>query len=59
VVAEDNEEIKKTGDGEAVKDIDEKEPHGRTRCLRRSKEEAINEESVCGPFPQNAINPSP
>jgi hypothetical protein len=59
VVAEDNKNVKETGDGKTVKDIDEKELHGRTRCLRRSKEEAINEESVCGPFPQNAINPSP
>jgi len=30
VVAEDNKEIKKTGDGKAVKDIDERELHGRT-----------------------------
>jgi hypothetical protein len=55
VFAEDNKEVKKTGDGKAVKDIDEKKLHGRTSCLRRSKEEAINEESVSGPFPQNAI----
>ena len=61
MVAEDNKEVKKTGDGEGVKDIDEKELHGRTSCLRRSKEEGINEESVCGPFRQNAaaINRSP
>jgi hypothetical protein len=57
VVADGNKEVKKTGDGKAVKDIDEKELHGRTSHLRRSKEEAINEEPVCGPFPQNAIDP--
>jgi hypothetical protein len=52
VVAEDNEEVKKRGDSKAVKDIDEKDLHDRTTggCLRRSKEEAINEESVCGPL---------
>jgi hypothetical protein len=59
VVAEDQKEVKKRGDGKAVKEIDEKELHGRTSCLRRSKEEALNEESVCGPFPQNARNSSP
>ena len=58
MVADDNKEVKETGDGKAVKDIDEKELHGRTSYLRRSKGEAINEESVCGPIPQNAINPS-
>jgi hypothetical protein len=57
VVTEDKKEVKKRGDGKAVKEIDEKELHGRTSCLRRSKEEAINEESVRGRFPQNAINP--
>ena len=51
MVAEDKKEVKETGDGKAVKDIDEKELHGRTSYLRRSKGEAINEESVCGPFP--------
>jgi hypothetical protein len=59
VVTEDNKEVKKTGDGKALKDIDEKELHGRTSWLRRSKKEAVNEESVCGPFPPIAINPSP
>jgi hypothetical protein len=50
VVAEDNEEVKKTGDGKAVKDIDGKEPHhGGTICLQRSKEEVINEESRVWP----------
>ena len=56
MVAHGNKEIKKTEDGKAVKDIDEKELHGRTSYLRRSKEEPINEEPVCGPS-QNAINP--
>jgi hypothetical protein len=59
VVAEDKKEVKKRGDSKAVKDIHEKELHGRTSCLKRSKEGAINEESVCGPFPQNAINTPP
>jgi len=61
VVTEDNKEENKTGDSKAVKDIDDEELHGGTSCLRRSKEEAINEESapVCGPFPQYAINPPP
>ena len=60
MVAEDNKEVKETGDSKTVKEIDEKELHGRVGWLRRSKEEAINEvyESVCGPFPQNAIDPS-
>jgi hypothetical protein len=57
VVTEDNKEVKKKGSDKAVKDIDEKELHGRTSCLRRSKEEAINERT--GPFPQNAVDPSP
>jgi hypothetical protein len=51
VVAEDKEEVKKRGDGKTVEDIDEKELHGKTSCLQRSKEGAINERSVCGPFP--------
>jgi hypothetical protein len=59
VVAKDKKEVKKRGDGKAVKNIDEKELHGRTSCLRRSKEEAINERSVCGAFPHNAIDSSP
>jgi len=59
VVAEDNKEVKKTGDGKAVDDIDKKELHGRTSYLQRSKEGAINDESVCGPFRKNAINPAP
>jgi hypothetical protein len=59
VVAEDKKEVKKRGDGKVVKEIDEKGLHGGASCLRRSKEEAINEESMCGPFPQNAINTSP
>ena len=45
MVAEDNKEVKKTGDG---KDVD-KEMHGRTDHLRRSKEEGINEQSMNGP----------
>ena len=57
MVAEDNKDVKKTGDGEAVKDIDEKEPHGKTSYLW-SKEGVINEGSACGPFPQNAIDTS-
>jgi hypothetical protein len=56
VVAEDNKEVKKRGDSKAVKDIDEKDLHGRTSCLRRSKEEAINKESVCGPL--QALGPA-
>jgi len=45
VVAEGNKEVKETGNGKAVKDIDEPErkPHGRTGWLRRSKEEVTNE----------------
>jgi hypothetical protein len=39
VVAEDNKEVKKTGDGKTDKDIDEKVLHGRTGCLQSSKEE--------------------
>jgi hypothetical protein len=38
VVSECNKEVKKRGYGKEVKDIDEKELHGRTSCLRRSKE---------------------
>jgi hypothetical protein len=34
VVSEDNKEINKRGNGKAVKDIDEKELHGRTSYLR-------------------------
>jgi hypothetical protein len=59
VVAEDKKEVKKRGDGKSVKEIDEKELHGRTSCLWRSKEEAINEESVCDRFPQNAMDSFP
>jgi hypothetical protein len=45
VITEDDKEVKKTEDGKAVKDIGEKEVHGRTSCLRRSKEEAITSTS--------------
>jgi hypothetical protein len=58
VVSEGNKEVKKRGDGKAVKDIGEKRLHGRTNCLRRSREEAIDEEPACGPSPNNDINPS-
>jgi hypothetical protein len=58
VVTEDNKEVKKRENDKAVKDIDEKELHGRTSCLRRSKEETINEEPAGGLFPDNDINPS-
>jgi hypothetical protein len=37
VVSEDNKEINKRGNGKAVKDIDEKELHGRTSYLRGAR----------------------
>jgi hypothetical protein len=43
MVAEDKKEVKETGDGKEVNDIDEKELHGRASCLQTTHQFAHQE----------------